>query len=103
MNPNTGEIEQVKDEAEARKKGLVPIPAEELARVKRMSKRNRRRWALKHLKKEAAANSSQAVRDVFGPKPSPTSSNAYEDQAERNAVKRLRKTRLRPKSLRKGK
>lgn len=94
MNPNTGKIVEVKDEAEARERGLVPIPAEELARIERMSARRRRRWARKKLEQEAKAAGVNMPELCLPPV---SAFNRYVDTAERNAVKRLRKARLRPK------
>ena len=45
MHPQTGELYQVFSEEEAKSRGLVPVPAEELERVRRMSLSQRVDWA----------------------------------------------------------
>lgn len=52
MDPNTGRIYQVEDEAEARRRGLVPIPREQEPAVRGMNRRERRAWAAQQRKKE---------------------------------------------------
>lgn len=51
MDPNTGRIYQVENDEEARKRGLVPIPAGELAAVQGMNRHERRAWAARQRKK----------------------------------------------------
>jgi hypothetical protein len=47
MNPSTLKIEEVTDEEDARKSGLVPIPMGQVAVVKRMSFADRKAWLKK--------------------------------------------------------
>lgn len=54
MDPNSGRIYQVENEEEARKRGLVPIPADELSAVRGMNRKQRRAWAAQQRKKESA-------------------------------------------------
>lgn len=52
MDPNTGRIYQVADEAEAKRRGLVPIPPEEEeALVRGMNRKQRRAWAAQQRKR----------------------------------------------------
>jgi len=53
MDPKTGQIVPVVDEDDARRRGLVPIPAEELARVGRMTEDERKAWAKDKLNRQA--------------------------------------------------
>lgn len=54
MNPNTGEIHIDVIEAEAKRRGLVPIPNEQLERVINMNRKQRRAWAAQRRRKERA-------------------------------------------------
>lgn len=50
MDPKTGRIELItteEDERDAKKRGLVPIPPEQVARVSAMNRHDRRAWAAK--------------------------------------------------------
>jgi hypothetical protein len=44
MSPNTYEIEEVKDDADAATKGLVPIPSNEIEIIKGMTIDKRAKW-----------------------------------------------------------
>jgi hypothetical protein len=47
MDPKTGRIEVItteEDERDAKKRGLVPIPPDEVARVSAMNRHDRRAW-----------------------------------------------------------
>lgn len=52
MDPNSGRIYEVRDEDDARKRGLVPIPADQLDVVRSMNRRQRRAWAAQQRKAE---------------------------------------------------
>ncbi len=45
MDPNSGRIYQVSDEEEAKRRGLIPIPPNELGVVRGMNRKQRRAWA----------------------------------------------------------
>jgi hypothetical protein len=47
VNPDTGRIEQVLDEKDARRRGLIPIPPDQEAKVRAMNRHQRRAWAAK--------------------------------------------------------
>jgi hypothetical protein len=44
MNPDTQEIQEVKDDADALAKGLIPIPSSEIETVRVMTKDKRAEW-----------------------------------------------------------
>lgn len=50
MNPHTGEIHFDVLEADAKKRGLIPIPKEDLERVVNMNRKQRRAWAAQQRK-----------------------------------------------------
>lgn len=54
MDPKTGQIYEVADEEEARKRGLIPIPRDQEERVRGMNRRQRRAWAAQQRRKERA-------------------------------------------------
>jgi hypothetical protein len=45
MDPKTGIIYHVDDEAEARRRGLIPIPPSMEREVRAMNRHERRKWA----------------------------------------------------------
>lgn len=51
MNPNTGEIHFNVSDEDVRKKGLVPIPDDQIEGVVNMNRKQRRAWAAKQRKK----------------------------------------------------
>lgn len=51
MNPDTGEIKKYMDMSEEEKKKAVPIPDNQLKRVRKMNRKARRAWAAKQRKK----------------------------------------------------
>jgi hypothetical protein len=53
MDPNSGKIYRDILEEDARKHGLVPIPAEDEQRVQGMNRHQRRAWAAQQRKKAA--------------------------------------------------
>ena len=55
MDPKTGQIVAVKDEAEARRKGLVAIEASELEALKAMTDEERKAWAARKLQEQGGA------------------------------------------------
>jgi hypothetical protein len=55
MDPKSGQIVTVKDEAEARSKGLVPIPAAELEAVQAMTDEEKKAWAKRKLQEQGGA------------------------------------------------
>ena len=63
MNPNSGEILENVDPEEARKRGLIPIPKSEEARVRTMSKEERIAWAKERSKPRAQRRREKAERE----------------------------------------
>ena len=61
MDPKTGQIFEVTKEEDARKKGLIPIPPEELERVNAMSPEERKAWAQRKLEAEKQLRAKQAL------------------------------------------
>jgi len=81
MDSKTGRIVQVASEEDARAQGLIPIPKAELARVAKLSPEERKLWAARRLAMAQPLPGSGAAV------------NRYESKAERNAVKRQRRSR----------
>lgn len=54
MNPNTGEIHFNVTDEDAKKRGLVTIPEDQLERVVNMNRKQRRAWAAQQRRKERA-------------------------------------------------
>ena len=54
MHPDSGQVYRDILEADAKKHGLVPIPAEEEATVQRMNRHQRRAWAAKRRRAEGS-------------------------------------------------
>jgi hypothetical protein len=52
MDPNTGRIYEVKDEEDAKKRGLIPIPKDEYGKVVAMNRKQRRAWAAQQRRKQ---------------------------------------------------
>lgn len=82
MDPRSGKIVKVKDEAEARRRGLVPIPEEELAKVQGMSPEARKDWVNRKLGRFPS----------LAPLPN-LAFNLNGAKDERNAAKRQRRAR----------
>lgn len=83
MHPVTGEIRKFATDDEARASGYIPIADGELERVRAMTKEQRRAWAaLKRDPPGAAAPRLMAVAH-----------NRHESKADRNALKRQRRSR----------
>ena len=53
MNPDTGHIHFGVPEVDAKKRGLVPIPDEDIERVVNMNRKQRRAWAAQQRKRSA--------------------------------------------------
>lgn len=51
MHPNTGHIYEVENAEDARKRGLIPIPPDQLEAVHAMNRKQRRAWAAKQRRK----------------------------------------------------
>lgn len=64
MDPNTGRIQQVLNEKEARRNGLVPIPRKLLAKVEAMTTTERKAWAKSKKAKNAARRSRKALPKI---------------------------------------
>jgi hypothetical protein len=54
VNPNTGEIHIDVSEADAKKRGLIPIPGNELEGLINKNRKQRRAWAAQQRKKAKA-------------------------------------------------
>ena len=50
MDPNSGKIFDNITEEEAKKRGLIPIPNDQLAAVRGMNRKQRRAWAAQQRK-----------------------------------------------------
>ena len=59
MDPRTGQIYQVENEDEAKRKGLVPIPADELGSVRAMNRKQRRAWAAQQRRRGSVPQRSE--------------------------------------------
>lgn len=59
MDPRTGQIIEVENEGDARKKGLIPIPADELGSVRVMNRKQRRAWAAQQRKRTSVLPSDR--------------------------------------------
>lgn len=64
MDPNTGRIQQVLNEKEARRNGLVPIPRKLLAKVEAMTTTERKAWAKSQKAKNAARRARKALPKI---------------------------------------
>lgn len=52
MHPQTGQIVEVLNDEDAKKRGLVPIPPEDEQRVRTMNRKQRRAWAAQQRRKK---------------------------------------------------
>jgi len=53
MDPRTGQIIEVENDEEARKRGLIPIPDNEVGSVRAMNRKQRRAWAAQQRRRSA--------------------------------------------------
>ncbi len=88
MDKSTGEIHVVKDEAEAKRRGLVAVTAKQLRGLRAMTPAERVAWAERRAEVRAALRG--LTRHPLASLPEETPEQA---RARRNAAKRARKAR----------